>query len=161
MYSVAGRKIWLARPDCRGRTYRGAHRGSAASAGRVSKFLAGLAFIGFTVATGLLCIVVLSATLTQARISGFAIEGVSLSIWKLDTVRLRAQQQKQALGDAEIKRAETSGQKTAAEPKPSSAGWSTFPDFTSTLGIAVNRRSCKPEPSPDQRIWTLPARCLA
>ena len=85
-------------------------------------FFASLAFIGFTVITGFACIFVLSATLTQARISSLAIEGVSLSIWKLDTVRqqwatIRDQQQKQskALGNAEIRRAETSGQKTAAE----------------------------------------------
>jgi hypothetical protein len=83
---------------------------------------ASVAFLGFTLLTGIACIFVLSATLTQARISSLAIEGVSLSIWKLDTVRqqwvtIRDQQQKQskALGDAEIKRAETSGQKTAAE----------------------------------------------
>jgi hypothetical protein len=83
---------------------------------------ASVVFIGFTLITGLACIFVLSATLTQARISSLAIEGVSLSIWKLDTVRqqwatIRDQQQKQskALGDAEIKRTETSGQKTAAE----------------------------------------------
>ena len=85
-------------------------------------FLASAVFIGFTLITGLTCIFVLSATLTQARISSLAIEGVSLSIWKLDTVRrqwvtIRDQQQEQskALGNAEIRRAETSGQKTAAE----------------------------------------------
>jgi hypothetical protein len=85
-------------------------------------FWASATFIGFTLITGVICIFVLSATLTQARISSLAIEGVSLSIWKLDTVRqqwatIRDQQQKQskALGDAEIRRAETSGQKTAAE----------------------------------------------
>lgn len=80
------------------------------------------ALIGFTLLTGIACVVVLSATLTQARISSLAIEGVSLSIWKLDTVRqqwatIRDQQQKQskALGDAEIRRAKTSAEKTAAD----------------------------------------------
>jgi hypothetical protein len=89
---------------------------------RFKDFWASATFIGFTLITGVICIFVLSATLTQARISSLAIEGVSLSIWKLDTVRqqwatIRDQQQKQskALGDAEIRRAETSGQKTAAE----------------------------------------------
>jgi len=93
-----------------------------ASPCRFKSFFTSLAFIGFTVLTGLTCILVLSATLTQARISSLAIEGVSLSIWKLDTVRqqwatIRDQQQKQskALGNAEIRRAETSEQKTAAE----------------------------------------------
>jgi hypothetical protein len=88
---------------------------------RFKGFWASVMFIGFTLLTGITCIFVLSATLTQARISSLAIEGVSLSIWKLDTVRqqwatIRDQQkQSKALGDAEIKRAETSGQKTAAE----------------------------------------------
>src|SRR5882757_6711298 len=89
---------------------------------RLKGFLASAVFIVFTLITGITCIFVLSATLTQARISSLAIEGVSLSIWKLDTVRqqwatIRDQQQKQskALGDAEIRRAETSGEKTAAE----------------------------------------------
>lgn len=90
--------------------------------GRFKGIFASAAFIGFTLLTGSICILVLAATLTQARISSLAIEGVSLSIWKLDTVRQQwatiwDQQQKQskALGNAEIRRAETSGQKTAAE----------------------------------------------
>jgi hypothetical protein len=64
----------------------------------------------------------LAATLTQTRISSLAIDGVSLSIWKLDSVRqewqaIREQQQREtkALGIAEIKRPETSAKKTAAE----------------------------------------------
>lgn len=83
---------------------------------------ASLALIVITLSIGVACIFALSATLTQSRISSLAIEGVSLSIWKLDAVRqqwvtIRDQQRQQsnALGNAEIRRAETSGQKTAAE----------------------------------------------
>jgi hypothetical protein len=71
---------------------------------------------------GLICIVVLAATLTQTRIATLTIDGVNLSIWKLDSVRqgwqeIRDQQQREtkALGLAEIKRPETSAKKTAAE----------------------------------------------
>jgi hypothetical protein len=98
------------------------HANSISRPNSFARIIASVAFIGFTFLTGITCIFVLSATLTQARISSLAIEGVSLSIWKLDTVRqqwatIREQQQKQsnALGEAEIRRAETSGQKTAAE----------------------------------------------
>jgi hypothetical protein len=92
------------------------------SAGSSKGILASIVLIGFTLIIGFICVVVLAATLTQARVSSLAIEGVSLSIRKLDTVRqqwatIRDQQQRQskALGIALIKRAETSGQKTAAE----------------------------------------------
>jgi len=83
---------------------------------------ASFVLISFTLFTGFICVLVLAATLTQARVSSLAIEGVSLSIWKPDTVRqewttIREQQQREsrALGIAEIKRTETSGKKTAAE----------------------------------------------
>jgi hypothetical protein len=40
-----------------------------------------------TVVLGLLCVLVLSCTLTQARMSNISIEGVNISIWKLDDIR--------------------------------------------------------------------------
>jgi hypothetical protein len=95
---------------------------NATFASRLKGYFASATFILFTVIVGVTCVVTLSATLTQARISSLAIEGVSLSIWKLDTVRqqwatIQDQQQKEskALGDAEIRRTGTSGKKTAAE----------------------------------------------
>ena len=44
---------------------------------RFKGIFASAAFIVFTLITGLTCIFVLSATLTQARISSLAIEGVA------------------------------------------------------------------------------------
>jgi hypothetical protein len=41
----------------------------------------------FTIATGLLCVLVLSCTLTQTRMSSISIDGVNVSIWKLNDVR--------------------------------------------------------------------------
>jgi len=43
--------------------------------------------IAFTIAIGLLCVVVLSCTLTQTRMSSIVIDGVNISIWKLDDIR--------------------------------------------------------------------------
>jgi len=43
--------------------------------------------IVFTVAVGLLCIMVLSCTLTQTRISSIVVDGININIWKLDDVR--------------------------------------------------------------------------
>ena len=41
----------------------------------------------FTSAVGLLCILVLACTLTQTRLSTISIDGVTISIWKLDDTR--------------------------------------------------------------------------
>lgn len=67
--------------------------------------------IVFTLFIGITCVVALASTLTQARISSFAIDGVPLSIWKLDTVReqwaaVRSQQTGQSaeLAKSEIQR---------------------------------------------------------
>jgi len=43
--------------------------------------------IAFTIGLGLLCVVVLSCTLTQTRMSSIAINGVNVTIWKLDDTR--------------------------------------------------------------------------
>jgi transcriptional regulator with XRE-family HTH domain len=57
--------------------------------------------IGFTLLVGIACVIALASTLTQARISGLAIDGVALNIWKLDSIReqwasLRQQQRQQS-----------------------------------------------------------------
>jgi hypothetical protein len=89
---------------------------------RFKGLLTSITLIGATLFISTICAIVLAATLTQTRISSLAIDGVSLSIWKLDSVRqewqaIREQQQREtkALGIAEIKRPETSAKKTAAE----------------------------------------------
>ena len=41
----------------------------------------------FTTAVGLLCILVLACTLTQARLTTISIDGVNIGIWKLDDTR--------------------------------------------------------------------------
>src|ERR1700674_933871 len=43
--------------------------------------------IAFTIALGALCVLVLSCTLTQTRMSSISIDGVNISIWKLDDIR--------------------------------------------------------------------------
>ena len=41
----------------------------------------------FTTAVGLLCILVLACTLTQARLTTISVDGVNIGIWKLDDTR--------------------------------------------------------------------------
>jgi hypothetical protein len=43
--------------------------------------------IVFTLTLGLLCVLVLSCTLTQTRMSSISIDGVNISVWKLDDIR--------------------------------------------------------------------------
>jgi hypothetical protein len=45
------------------------------------------ALVIFTLAIGLLCVLMLSCTLTQTRMSTINIDGVGVSIWKLDDIR--------------------------------------------------------------------------
>jgi hypothetical protein len=76
-----------------------------------SKFRAMLTstlLIVFTMSVGLVCVLVLSCTLTQTRMSSISIDGVNISIWKLDDIRkqwsgIRAQivDQSDALSKAE------------------------------------------------------------
>lgn len=56
-------------------------------AGKFRAFLTSSVLILFTIVVGLLCVLVLSCTLTQTRMASIAIEGVNVSVWKLDDVR--------------------------------------------------------------------------
>src|SRR3981189_2099198 len=67
--------------------------------------------IAFTIAVGLLCVLVLACTLTQSRMSGMSIDGVNISIWKLNDIRkqwndirLQISKQSQSLPPAETTR---------------------------------------------------------
>jgi hypothetical protein len=87
--------------------------------GTLREWTTSTVLIGFTIALGLVCVVVLSCTLTQARMSSISIDGVNVSIWKLDDIRkqwadIRAQirDQSKALSKAEADRSEAA--KTSA-----------------------------------------------
>jgi uncharacterized protein (DUF3084 family) len=54
---------------------------------RFRAFLTSTLLIAFTMAVGLTCVLVLSCTLTQMRMSSISVDGVSISIWKLDDIR--------------------------------------------------------------------------
>ena len=51
------------------------------------KLTTSLVLILFTLAVGIACVLVLSCTLTQTRIASIAVDGVNVSIWKLDDIR--------------------------------------------------------------------------
>lgn len=55
--------------------------------GRLRTIVTSAILVAFTVGVGLTCVLVLSCTLTQGRLSRIAIDGVPVSIWKLDDVR--------------------------------------------------------------------------
>ena len=57
--------------------------------GKLRAALTSSALILFTIVVGLLCVMVLSCTLTQTRMASISIDGVNVSVWKLDDVRKR------------------------------------------------------------------------
>ncbi len=56
-------------------------------ASRFRQIVTSILLVVFTSAVGLLCILVLACTLTQTRLSTISIDGVTISIWKLDDTR--------------------------------------------------------------------------
>jgi hypothetical protein len=62
-----------------------------------------LILVSTTMIVGVLCILVLSSTLTQTRLAGLTIDGVNLSIWKLDYIRREWAEIRAQLRDQSIK----------------------------------------------------------
>jgi hypothetical protein len=56
-------------------------------ASKFRQIVTSILLVLFTSAVGLLCILVLACTLTQTRLSTISIDGVTISIWKLDDTR--------------------------------------------------------------------------
>jgi hypothetical protein len=54
---------------------------------KLREWMTSTLLIVFTLALGLLCVLVLSCTLTQTRMSSISIDGVNVSVWKLDDIR--------------------------------------------------------------------------
>ena len=55
--------------------------------GNVRDWTISLLAIALTLFVGLLCVLLLASTLTQARLSGISVNGVNINIWKLDDMR--------------------------------------------------------------------------
>lgn len=55
-------------------------------AGGLAGWLTSTILIVFTLVIGLLCVLVLSCTLTQTRMSTISVDGVVVSIWKLNSI---------------------------------------------------------------------------
>jgi hypothetical protein len=80
--------------------------------------------VTFTLTVAYLSVVLLASTLTQSRMSGLVIDGVSLTIWKLDSIRhnwapiqSEIEEQTQALTSAELKRTANNSRRSAANVK--------------------------------------------
>jgi len=70
-------------------------------AGRISRArhsIISSALIVFTLLVALLCVLLLSCTLTQTRLGSIAVNGVNISIWKLDYIRVQWSDIRQQLG---------------------------------------------------------------
>ena len=95
---------------------------------RLREWLTSIVLIVFTSAVGFACVLVLASTLTQGRMAGLNIEGVNISIWKLDYIRqqwadIREHMRRESddLAGAEQRRGELSAQLIAVEAKYQSA----------------------------------------
>ena len=55
--------------------------------GNVRDWTISLLAIALTLFVGLLCVLLLASTLTQARLSAISVNGVNINIWKLDDMR--------------------------------------------------------------------------
>jgi hypothetical protein len=69
--------------------------------GRIRNIVTSMSLIIVTLIIGTACVVALAATLTQARVSSISVDGVPVSIWKLDGLRkewaaIKRQQQQRA-----------------------------------------------------------------
>lgn len=80
--------------------------------------------IGVTLVIAMLCVIVLSSTLTQTRLSTITVDGVNLSIWKLDSVgrqwagiRRLIQSQSAQLAEAQRDRVEKSARANNAQQR--------------------------------------------
>jgi hypothetical protein len=87
-------------------------------------WLTSLILVSTTMIIGFFCILVLSSTLTQTRLASLTIDGVSLSIWKLDyiqrqwtDIRNQLRDQSIALVKKEQERSELSSKLAVAETK--------------------------------------------
>jgi hypothetical protein len=92
--------------------------------GKLREWTTSTLLIVFTLALGFLCVLVLSCTLTQTRMSSISIDGVNVSIWKLDDIRkqwadIRDQIRDQAddLTEAEGEFSQAAKEKSEFEPK--------------------------------------------
>jgi hypothetical protein len=75
---------------------------TASNTEEVSKFrqnVTSILLVLFTGFVGLLCILVLACTLTQTRLSTISIDGVTISIWKLDDTRTQCKKIRDRIRD--------------------------------------------------------------
>jgi hypothetical protein len=78
----------------------------------------------FTLVVALISITLLASTLTQGRLSSLTIDGVSLTVWKLnfvyqnwEPIQNQIEKQSEALVDAEIRRTHSDARSSAAKEK--------------------------------------------
>jgi hypothetical protein len=80
---------------------------------RAREWITSIVLIAFTSAVGIACVIALSSTLTQTRMSSIAIDGVPLSIWKLDDIRRQWSKIREGIGDLSNKITQAEGRRGA------------------------------------------------
>jgi hypothetical protein len=94
----------------------------------VTKVVVSLFLVCLTLLISFIAVIVLSSTLTQGRMSTLSIDGVTMSVWKLDAIRQdwsitrqRIKDQQAALTAAQLALTETTSRKSVADEKSKSA----------------------------------------
>jgi len=87
---------------------------SAVPISRVRRTTTSFVLITFTFLVALLCVLLLSCTLTQSRIASIAVNGVNISIWKLDYIRVQWNDVRQQLSAQQCKLAQAQDRQRAA-----------------------------------------------
>jgi hypothetical protein len=97
-----------------------AEEGAVRRDGGLKDWIVSALLMTVTLVVAALCVIVLSATLAQTRLSAIAVDGVPISIWKLDSVgrqwagiRRLIQGQSQLLADAQRERIDKTARATA------------------------------------------------
>ncbi len=92
--------------------------------GGIGDWIVSALLMAVTLVVAALCVLLLSATLAQTRLSAIAVDGVNVSIWKLDSVgrqwsgiRRLLQGQSQQLADAQRERIDKTARATATQAR--------------------------------------------
>jgi hypothetical protein len=83
----------------------------------IRQWLTSLVLVSTTIIVGIFCIIVLSSTLTQTRLAGISIDGVSLSIWKLDYIQREWAAMRTQLRDQTLRLQETEKSRNSLSAK--------------------------------------------
>jgi hypothetical protein len=107
------------------------------AASRAREITTSAVLITFTALVGIACVVALASTLTQTRMSTLVIDGVPLSIWKLDDIRTQWTDIRDSIDDLSTEITEAEKQRTTIVGNEAAAN-QTFNAKNTTLIIRID-----------------------